>query len=337
LNLLILFRIKGYEASGPAVPQGRIFHSATVCGDQNQYLVIYGGLNPVKNEFLSDMWIVDLSGIVETIASKSKGMPADPVETVKGSNQYNCRWVQIDTSNFASIGSRFLHNACGIKAESNESMSVLIFGGYESNSLDANGIAEINISCKTLEIVEHKQISDDMPDACRGHRIPYHYAIISSQGNVSAEVILSFGGIQSDIKFAIIGEEKYGNEVALDSIGHSLFLHKSKVMELELTMKLLTDDAATEPGSRCPDYWKYMNGDEYEGNLIRAVTDEEPINGTDKKYERHGYGKMTYNNSIEGALSPATYEVLKHEILLNYYYFQILIGIKYIYKGRMDT
>eukprot|EP01035_Chromulina_nebulosa_P027525 gene27525-36218_t len=123
------------EIAAGDIPSPRAFHSCVTFGDVQQYLVIFGGQGD-GNVFLGDLWMLDISEILEAldapppaaaaaIPDKKAKPPAKGKEKeVKGPSAY---WTKLSSA--AAPIPRYLHCSYGVISNDGSSVSVFIFGG----------------------------------------------------------------------------------------------------------------------------------------------------------------------------------------------------------------
>ena len=258
-------RFKTIEING-ASPVGRCNHSASICGSNNQFLVICAG-QIADGNILEDIWLIDLSnvdpsckGLEQPEDPKAKKAPPAKGKTVEPEiNPNACSWIKIslDTAFEASFR-RCLHGLRPLSHDGGGSFSFAIFNGmndYGTQLLDVYKLSLSPIAASTggnemkiefCELVDSKEAS--------GKTIS---VIITNDDNGYPAVILTFCG---DFLFYIAFDPNHHVAQSLVSFPQaSIFSPQESAADSSLE-----DD-------QIPSSMTYENGDTYTGSMQRIL------------------------------------------------------------------
>ena len=111
------------------MPVGRAFHTAVVCGDENELMIICGGRN--SDGLLKDVWILDMTAILSTgeatpILSASQKIKKPSNEKKKGFSSLNptAKWTKFILPENCKFAPRQLHSSFYLPNPSGGSGSV---------------------------------------------------------------------------------------------------------------------------------------------------------------------------------------------------------------------
>jgi len=132
------------DPANVAVPAGRMHHSAAVCGDKNQFLIISGGVCPSEgeeaapgNSVSSEVWVLDLTAFVVDAPPEAtdapaadakskkpaKGAPAGPVKPV-------ATWSLAAVAEDAPVMEcKFHHTTYKASADADSAFRIAVMGG----------------------------------------------------------------------------------------------------------------------------------------------------------------------------------------------------------------
>ena len=118
------------------IPVGRAFHTAVVCGDENELMIICGGRN--SDGLLKDMWILDMTAILSTgdttpILSASQKIKKPLNEKKKGSSSLNptAKWTKVHLPDSCKFTPRHLHSSFYLPNPGGGSVSSVQSGGSQ--------------------------------------------------------------------------------------------------------------------------------------------------------------------------------------------------------------
>lgn len=163
------------------VPPGRAFHTAVVCGDDSEYLIICGGRN--GEMCLNDIWLLDMTSILLTVDSadsstKEKKITDSlkdkkPASTKRKGTFPTARWSRVKVQGEIPFLSRQLHCSYFIPCKdygpsSSTSGHIYFFGGLSESGMLRCAVEEyeITISDKSavMTLIEDSLIESDTLD-----------------------------------------------------------------------------------------------------------------------------------------------------------------------------
>lgn len=118
-------------------PPARAFHSSCVCGEENQFVVVFGGKTD-KNVCLNDLWVLDLTEVITlpavevepVVDKKGKAPPKGKCQEVKLPSAI---WTKLNAG--ISCDARYLHSSFLNKNKTNGNYSLFVFGGLSTTGI----------------------------------------------------------------------------------------------------------------------------------------------------------------------------------------------------------
>jgi Galactose oxidase, central domain len=195
------------------VPTGRAFHTAVVCGDDSEYLIICGGRN--GEMCLNDIWLLDMTSILLTLDSADSSTKEKrttdsskdkkPASTKRKGTHPTARWSKVKIHGEIPFLPRQLHCSYFIPCSENGPSSssnghIYFFGGLSESGLLRCTVEEYEISISDKIVVmtlieESSPESDVLNDSICG--FGSSTSLFFGASNVSCsspKALLIFGG-----------------------------------------------------------------------------------------------------------------------------------------------
>lgn len=253
-------------------PPPRAFHSAVVCGESRQYLIIHGGRG--RTGLLSDIWILDASSLfspveqvqVDPKAKGGKGGKAAPTPSLPF-------WCQVALN--SPLNPRCLHSSS--LTTTDRSFTLHTFGGVGDQGIFPIEISSTQISQEGPNKFTGTHTSpDSIPQEQESRTFSKRYAFSSCEiiENENPVAIFVFGGVQN----------LQSHSTALPEL---MILEKDSAFSahaLPLLPELSPSDKT--PLDESVGHIEYPSGDIYDGEVLK----EEDVT------YRHGLGKLLYAN-----------------------------------------
>jgi hypothetical protein len=256
------------------IPPARAFHSAVVCGENRQYLIVHGGRG--RAGLLSDLWILDTSSLflpaepvqIDPKSKGGKGGKAAPTPSLPF-------WCQVALN--SPLTPRCLHSS--FLTTTGRSFTLHTFGGVGDQ-----GIFPIEIS--GTQIVQegpnkftgtHLTTDSAHQEQETPRTFSKRYAFSSCEiiENENPVAIFVFGGIQN---------LQHNSSALLPEL---MILEESSSFASQALQQLPELSPADEaPPDNNIGHIEYPSGDVYDGEVLK----EEDVT------YRHGNGKLLYAN-----------------------------------------
>lgn len=202
------------------VPPGRAFHTAVVCGEDNEFMIVCGGRN--GDSVLNDVWLLDMSSVLlnqEIISGSSKDRKAsESVKEIipqsakrKGTQPMipTARWSRIKFQDDSVFLPRQLHSSYFIPNKKSETVSqtygsFYIFGGIEKTGILSSEIEEFTfdflergaILSKKIKNHDNIAIATNILISGYGSATAAYYGPLDSRKTIP-QALLVFGGSYS--------------------------------------------------------------------------------------------------------------------------------------------
>ena len=284
-------------------PHTRAFHSATVCGNMNQYLLVYGGRSGAT--VFGDLWVADLTNALQDdnaaggSSAKGKAAPKKGASTGPSAS-----WTKLASS--ISCSPRYCHSAFVFNQQTQFS-TLCIFGGVfteaeagliwqadltvnsDAGVVTVGAFTGLESSCKRIdEPTNPSEQSDDV--------FQYPYGQTSSvYGQLVCPVTEQVGGSDDSVAFVLatggyLNDKRPASSSACNTTT-MLVLNESsrRVAGIREYIELYKRKNRVTEEDAIPTQWEYPNGDMYVGDLVRSQE-----GSCDYPYYRHGFGSMTY-------------------------------------------
>jgi len=278
-------------------PPARCNHSATVCGDKRQILIVVGGQS--ETGLLWDVWILDLSKADEANKAEApledpKGKKAPPVkgQLVPDVSPTACVWVKLLVeSNFESTLRRSMHVCVSSREESNNNVSLILAAGVDHFGDVLFDVHRLEVDLEGKVVTACQRVDDAAlnPNCDCVTELPNLFTIADESGKVVLIAIFSASGTQ--LQFFIL------NDGSSHSLGAAL---QSKALAaLEQSQKQQEHHANIDVSDIVPTFLSYEDGSSYSGDLVR---DESGLAFGSTGFVRHGFGIMNFADgaSYEG-------------------------------------
>lgn len=202
------------------VPPGRAFHTAVVCGDDNEFMIVCGGRN--GESILNDIWLLDMSSVLlnqEIINGSSKDKKAsESVKEVipasakrKGTQPMipTARWSRIKFQDDSIFLPRQLHSSYFIPNKKSETATQCfgtfhVFGGVGKTGILSSKIEEFNFDflergaalSKKVKDHDNMEIAANVSLSGYGSTTAAYYGPLDFRHNLP-QALLIFGGSYS--------------------------------------------------------------------------------------------------------------------------------------------
>jgi hypothetical protein len=195
------------------VPPGRAFHTAVVCGDDSEYLIICGGRN--REMCLNDIWLLDMTSILLTLDSANSSTKEKriidsskdkkPASTKRKGTHPTARWSKVKIHGEIPFLPRQLHcsyfipcTEYGLSSSSNG--HIYFFGGLSESGLLRCNVEEYEIAISdkiaVMTLIEGSSPQSDILDdsLCGFGSSTSLYFGASDVSCSSPKALLIFGG-----------------------------------------------------------------------------------------------------------------------------------------------
>jgi hypothetical protein len=281
------------------MPPARAFHACALTGPQNNLLIVHGGQG-ANGELLGDLWICDLSSVMNVISQAISCAASAAASTEEGEEQ-----VQVQSETFQlpavqwkcladtskSVMSRYLHAGFAYLSTKDDveppvpCIQFGVFGGSGSTGKSA-GIELFEITIVQTDAAGEFSATDfvmkeTLPVPTSTRLIGAAVASVGSD-KVFSGALLFFCGPIGLLK---VLDDKSDIAVATRrSVAQNVIVGKQQ---------LATEGKQQQPVG-LPKKVRYANGDIYQGQLKRPVgeTDEDPVKP--ETLVKHGTGYMQY-------------------------------------------
>lgn len=185
------------------IPVGRAFHTAVVCGDENEMMIICGGRN--NDGLLKDIWILDMSstlniGDATPLLSASQKIKKTVNDKKKGFSSLNptAKWSKLQLSETIVFAPRYLHSSFYVPSSNGGSTAGSQSGGSQGGLFCVfGGQGEFGpLGSKTIQL--KFSVIDNMPTLTEvGENVLHSSAILDDRNNLetvhSATTTLFYG------------------------------------------------------------------------------------------------------------------------------------------------
>lgn len=285
-------------------PHTRSFHSATVCGDSNQHIIVFGGKH--ESKVFGDLWILDLSAVLQAGEAPAEVVDPKAKGGKKGGGAVSAPvgiWMKLAES--IACPPRYFHSSFVYLDRMSRSRKFCVFGGAIASKTDTIPFWEatlsvtdgpVSIGSFEGRIVEEKLIDpptdDSNSDAISESIYGQVSAVVAEETSSayaidSASFLLRIGGFSRGSNTVSTKLSKYQSTSILVLNDKS-----TRAFELlDFVRRRKAKVAYVDPSDPIPTRFEYANGDVYEG----AMAAKDQSNDMDScRYWRHGYGSLTY-------------------------------------------
>ena len=295
-------------------PCPRSFHTCVVAGQDKNLLLVFGGKDD-DGAALGDLWMCDLSEVLESLApvpcvEANEEGNTSPVESKDVVN--TVKWIKLLDS-AEGVGARYLHSAFSFLSPQQEGsvpdplIYLKVFGGVGTNG-PCDGLAwtvSINLSPDVEPDEESKEMFDGSPCASdfeveKKNSLPLQSFAgccvgVHSTESVPTALVMAFNGKTGAVLVT-------DDTVDLALATKREFIRKIKEAKAAATALANASNLAEEESvssTGLPKKVNYPNGDMYEGHLKlpEDFAEGDPVVPT--KLIRHGRGTMTYKETGE--------------------------------------
>lgn len=293
---------------GTDKPVDRAFHSSCICGSNSNLLVVYGGQAENK-VLLNDLWILDLTEIVNAI-NNGVSLIADVSTTAtapptKGSSKNTpvvttpipvARWYRILTTADNLICSpRYMHTSYAVTENATGNIEFYVFGGVGSKGTMSLS-RQYRCMIKRIDVGKYSGNSFEVIDAIGHEDLDINYTIHSAYALPLIDIstvtstttpagIIILGGDRSHISSSSITRFEYvSNDLYIQPLMKESSLINRILSTIEERNRSNVNRSNTDINKS--HHIEYPNGDIYDGLVL--YRDDQP---TDIP---QGFGKMLY-------------------------------------------
>lgn len=285
-------RVMSIEIAGDR-PSARCNHSATVCGDRQQFLIVVGGQD--SSGICMDVWLLDLSKADESNkvevpvedpkakkAPPAKGQPAVPEVSPTA-----CIWAKVNVeSEFESTVRRSMHVCIAHESITGNNATLILAAGVNRFGDLLYDVLQLGVDIENRRIVACQAIDASIFEVTDNEDALSSVFVVKNEENGTPVAISLFRGLNSQIHcFLLEGATNH-------PFGRAL--QKEVLLLIEQTELRREAEATGEVADVIPTSLNYPDGSSYFGDLVR----DDKMSSNSTEFYRHGSGTMNFQDGV---------------------------------------